>query len=709
MNERPDGLPGRRVGALAALALVLALGPAGRAAAADDGPASDIEAVPLESLVDLSLGAASLHQERASEAAAAVFVLTGDDLAAHGFRTLGEALRSVPGLYGYRDDSFGMVGVRGVGLLADYGTRLLVLLDGHPLNDSVGLGGTLVGRDFPIPLDAVKRVEVIKGPVGSVYGPTAFLGLINVVTVDADDRASQLRLGGELSQGRWLGEEGALVLSDRVGPVRVTAALQGLRSSGYDVRLPELLVPLPGRPAALDPVVRGANRSSGQSAFARLQWNGLVLAGACGGSGAGLVTAAYGSLIGSDQTRLSTASCFVDLAYTRDLGERLTLAVRAAWDGSTYRDLYLYPPPPDGTGPFRDVGRDRWGTVDARATWRPADGTLIIGGATGQLHRTLQQAYADGLPTIQQDPVNGVGPGDIPKRFATVNGYLLLEQRLADSLRLHLGATWFWHELFGQRVTPKAALVWSPTSADAVKVVYSQGFRAPTVSEAYYEDDTTYLANPRLRAELVGSGELIWARRLGPGASVTASAFLDHYNDLIRYETVPAPGVASPDPANPLDFRQQARNQGTLWLRGGEVSFTARWGRWLTGWGGLSLQSLSAAGRANAPGLIGNLALSSRAPWEPLTLSLHAAGLASRELDSANLPADGRRSVGPQVLLGAAARLDLPWVRGLSVEAGVSNLLDAAAPDPLAPDFRPVTRLPQPPRTFRLDLRYHPN
>ena len=205
MNERPDGLPGRRVGALAALALVLALGPAGRAAAADDGPASDIEAVPLESLVDLSLGAASLHQERASEAAAAVFVLTGDDLAAHGFRTLGEALRSVPGLYGYRDDSFGMVGVRGVGLLADYGTRLLVLLDGHPLNDSVGLGGTLVGRDFPIPLDAVKRVEVIKGPVGSVYGPTAFLGLINVVTVDADDRASQLRLGGELSQGRWLG------------------------------------------------------------------------------------------------------------------------------------------------------------------------------------------------------------------------------------------------------------------------------------------------------------------------------------------------------------------------------------------------------------------------------------------------------------------------------------------------------------------------
>jgi len=710
MIVRPDGRPGRRARALAAAALALLLWPAGAAAApGGDAPESDIEAVPLESLVDLSLGAASLHQERVSETAAAAFVLTGDDLRAQGFRTLGEALGAVPGLYGYRDDIYGMVGVRGLGTLNDYGTRLLVLLDGHPLNDSVGLAGTRTGRDLPVPLEAVKRVEIVKGPVGSLYGPTAFLGLVNVVTVDADDRASLARLGGETGAARALGGEGSAVAAGRLGPARVTVAVQGFASRGADVRLPELTLARPDRPGAADPTVRGAGGSGAASALLRVAWAGFTLQGACGGWGGGLVAAGYGAVIGSDQNRATTRTCFADLSTTRPLGAALTLDARAAWDWTGYRDAYLYPPPPEGYGLFRDTADDRWGSGELRLTWRPGPGTLAIAGATGQLHRTLQRAYVDGLPSVREDPVDGVGAGDLPADYATVNAYLLLDQRLGATLRAHLGATWYWHQTFGQRITPKAALVWSPTARDVVKLIYSQGFRAPTAVEAFYDDAYSYLANPRLRAEVVDAGEVIWSRQLGPDAALTASGFASRYVRLVQFRTVPAPGVADPDPADPLDWRLQAQNAASLWQRGGELTLTGRFGRWLSGWAGLSAQTVTAAAHANSPALIGQLALTSRALWEPLALSVHASALTRRALDPDNLPAGGQTHLPASLQVGAAALLDLPGLRGLSVELGVTNLTGAAAPDPLPADYTPVTRLPQAPRTFRLALRWHPD
>ncbi len=129
-------------------------------------------------------------------------MLTAEDLRLQGFRTLAAALGFVPGLFVYRDDFFSAVGVRGFGLLMDYGTRLLVLVDGHPAQRQRRVGWDAhTGRGFPVPFDAIKRIEVVKGPVGSIYGPNAFLGVVNVITFDADDRASQVRTEADASRG----------------------------------------------------------------------------------------------------------------------------------------------------------------------------------------------------------------------------------------------------------------------------------------------------------------------------------------------------------------------------------------------------------------------------------------------------------------------------------------------------------------------------
>src|SRR5262249_5148073 len=101
------------------------------------------------------------------------------------YRTVSEALRGVAGLYVVDDRMSERLGIRGLQILGDFNTRILVLIDGatlnEPWNQYVG-----IGEDLPVSLDDVERLEVVRGPVSPLYGPNAFLGIINIVTRGAD-------------------------------------------------------------------------------------------------------------------------------------------------------------------------------------------------------------------------------------------------------------------------------------------------------------------------------------------------------------------------------------------------------------------------------------------------------------------------------------------------------------------------------------------
>jgi len=671
-----------------AAAALLAAG----AAAAAEGLA-DIRTLEIESLLDDDVGAAALHEQRASEAAASVFILSADDLRLHGHRTLQEALRSVPGLFAYRDDLFPSVGVRGVGLLTDYTTRLLILVDGHPLNNRLGIGESYLGRDLPVPLEAVRRIEVIKGPIGSVYGPSAFLGVVNVVTLEPGADAISLRAGVEAGQRSVQGGEGALAASFAAAGLRVSGTAAGFATRGPTYVFPEL-VGASDRPAPPGGRVPGAAFADARSGSLRLEAGDLSLSGACGLSFAGTPSAPYSSLIGDHRNHAETRTCFAGLGLRRQLTSSLSLLARASYDDFRYRDAFAYDPPPASFGMYRDLGSDRWGAVELRFTWRGQDGTLLLVGGSTQRHRTLQRVGDDSRSEAIRIPID----------FSEALAYLLVE-RPVGSLRLHGGLTYAWNELFGSQVTPKLAALWRATPGDVVKLVYSRGFRPPTAAEAFYRDGTDFLDNPGLRPETVESLELAWEKRIGGVAWGSASAFGSRYRRLIRFVTVPL----FPGATDPADFRQQARNEGSDWHGGGEVAARVRLGRWFQGYGGIAAQSIGSGGRTNFPSVTGNLSLSTRALWEPLALSTSASFASPSRKDPSAVEAIAgptRAGVGARFLLGATILLDAPGIPGLSVEVGAWNLLDASAPDPVAGDFSPITAMPQVPRTLRVALRW---
>ncbi|MCK9398120.1 MAG: TonB-dependent receptor plug domain-containing protein, partial [Methylobacter sp.] len=128
---------------------------------------------------------ASKMEEHVDKTIATTTIITQDDIAHIGARNLIDVLRLVPGI-GITQSQLGVreIEVRGVKTLAS--EKVQVMLNGHPLDHNLqNAGSTWVYDDLPV--DTIKRVEVVRGPGSALYGANAFLAVINIITQNAKD------------------------------------------------------------------------------------------------------------------------------------------------------------------------------------------------------------------------------------------------------------------------------------------------------------------------------------------------------------------------------------------------------------------------------------------------------------------------------------------------------------------------------------------
>ena len=170
------------------------------ASATTQAPKStDLAEMSLEQLMDipvLTVVTASKREQTTTQAPAQASVVTADDIRKYGYRTLADILRSAPGFYITYDRSYGFIGVRGFGRPGDYGGRVLLLVDGHRMNDPL-YDTVAVVNDFIVDVDLIERVEIIRGPGSALYGNNAFFAVVNVIT----KRANSFRNGEHLCRG----------------------------------------------------------------------------------------------------------------------------------------------------------------------------------------------------------------------------------------------------------------------------------------------------------------------------------------------------------------------------------------------------------------------------------------------------------------------------------------------------------------------------
>lgn len=151
----------------------------------------DLLELSIEELMDVQVTSASKRPERLADTAAAVFVITQEDIRRSGATNIPEALRLVPGfMVGQANSQAWSVSSRGRGFNPVFENRMLVLVDGRSVYSPI-FGG-VIWETVDVMMEDVERIEIVRGPGTSAWGSNAINGVVNVITKSAQDTAGGL-------------------------------------------------------------------------------------------------------------------------------------------------------------------------------------------------------------------------------------------------------------------------------------------------------------------------------------------------------------------------------------------------------------------------------------------------------------------------------------------------------------------------------------
>lgn len=651
-------------------------------------PQADLTELSLEDLSNLKVQqvyGASKHNQATTEAPSAVSIVTREDIQEFGYRTLTDVLRSVRGFYATYDRKYTFLGADGFNLPGDFGGRTLVMIDGHRINDPL-FDSNFAGTEFPLDVDLIDRVEVIRGPGSSLYGNNAFFAVINVIT-----RRSQDLHGAEVS-GAISDDEG---YKGRFTYGQVFSNGLSLTLSGtfYDSAGPaHLYYPEFDQRITHNPLARNngfADHLDGEqskSFFVRLAYGDFSMEGGYSDREKHHPAAAYGTLFDDPHYVLYDERAFLDLKFHREIAADWEFSTRAYFDHyrfdahSNYPYNYEDPPPPGRSTLNHDLDIARSVGVEAQLSgilWQRQRLTL---GSEFRWDPQLEMNNWDNDPAAVWL--------DISRRAETVGVYLQDEITVCTNLIVNAGVRYDWFSFFGDTVNPRGAVIYSPWSATALKFIYGQAYRAPNVSEWGYVD-SSFKANPNLKPETVRSYQMVYEQGWGTRWRSTVSLFLNQVDGLIS------------EVYDSTDNKYFEANINRAESRGVETELEAKWHSGIHARASYTYADArdQAADRrlANSPEHLVKLNLSVPLYQNKIFASVEAQGMSRR------LTARGNST--DEFGLVNLTLISRELVKNFEASASVYNVFDTHYGDPITISYAQDT-IPQDGRTFRVKLTY---
>ncbi|PZT91265.1 MULTISPECIES: TonB-dependent receptor [Sphingomonas] len=449
---------GRRVSA-GALAWALTLAPA---VAQTQAGASDSEDVAAPDIVVTASG----YEQRIIEAPASISVLDRANLEAKRFGSLAEALQDVQGIdVGGEAGKTGGMNISIRGMPSDY---TLILLDGRRQNPPGGVTPNGFGEtttSFLPPFSAIDRIEVVRGPMSTLYGSDAMGGVVNIITrkvgnrwvgtataestIQGDDRFGNIQSVNGFAQGP--------VVRDLIG---LTLWGSLFHREGSDIPIPgDPALTLGRNPVRADIYNYGARLSLTPHADHDLWIEADRNTQAYDNSEGRLGTLGSGGY--APELQFNRSNYVVAHSWRSGLGTLDTTLTRN--ETATIGRLI-----PRGT-PGKVAGSPR--TLEARNDIIDSR----FAGRQGPLAFTLGGQY------WHARMVEGVAPE--PFTFTQWAGFAEATLTLAEGFNLTGGVRYDDHSTFGNKWSPRAYAVWNVTDALTVKGGVSRGFKTPRVEQ----------------------------------------------------------------------------------------------------------------------------------------------------------------------------------------------------------------------------------
>jgi len=500
----------------------------------------DLTQVSLEDLLNTEVTSVSKKEQKLSTVGAAIFVITQEDIRRSGATNIPDVLRMAPGVdVAQIDGNNWAVSIRGFNSL--YANKVLVLIDGRSVYNPT-FSGT-VWNQLQVPLEDIERIEVIRGPGGTMWGANAVNGVISITTKTAQATQGCLVSAGTGSETsadglvQYGGEAGS-------GSYRVFSHFFKTSSGGATSN---------STADDHEHVLQGGFRSDWKIS-AR---DSLTVQGDMVHIEAAEVFLADGSLTPAQGVVHDVAA-----SDTGNVLERWTHAL----DGGSSFSLQAYVDREDRTDQGFHEARTTW-DLDFQHHWKLGTSNDIVWGlgyrATGD--DLTASASTSVTPARRKDNLSSAFVQD--------------EIRLSRSVSLVLGSKFEHNSYTGFAFEPSGQLIWSASARQTFWASAARAIREPSrvdsgVQSDYgavpYGDSTAILrvyGNPQLKSEKVRDFEAGYRVQASKRLSLDVATFLSYYSDLQTDEpAAPFVGMVAGQPRLiiPIVFNYlaHARNYG---------------------------------------------------------------------------------------------------------------------------------------------------
>lgn len=484
---------------------------------------ADLTKLSLEDLLNTEITSVSRKEQTLSRTAAAVYVITDEDIRRSGAKTIPDLLRMVPGFNVAQIDATNWA-VTSRGFNGVYSNKLLVLIDGRSVYGLLFAG--VYWEMQNLRLDDIQRIEVVRGPGGSLWGTNAVNGIVNIITKPADDTQGGLAkiAGGGVQRGA-----GELRYGGRLGDSTYYRLYGKYSARGTGNSIERFENPDDGS------VRLGGVRLDWRGEVDRVSVHGSVQDGEAGEVRAiTLLSAPWAAVVKQD-------SAFTDghalVSWTRSASSRVETGVQASYQNYVrHQD-------------FREVDSffsEHWRIFDVEARQRRALGARheLVAGAGYR----LWSAAIVNTPHVAFTPAH--------ERSFLVTGFLQDEIELRRNLWFTPGVKLEHNEFTGLEVQPSARATWSPVRGNAFWAAVSRSVRTPVKKDLGLRVPVAALpgtggmpmlitieGDPANDSETLQAFEAGYRVQLGR-ASLDVTTFRNEYGNLIGSQArAPAPGT----------------------------------------------------------------------------------------------------------------------------------------------------------------------
>ncbi len=617
-----------------------------------------------------SVYTASKYEQKVTKAPASVSIVTADEIKKWGYRNFSDILSSLKGFYTTTDRQYSYVGTRGFGLPTDYNTRLLLMIDGHRYNDNL-FESFYVNEDFPVDIDMIERVEVVRGPSSSLYGSNAFFGVINVITKRGRDQK-----GANVKTS--FGSNNTYKTSASYGQRFNNGIEAFLSGTFYDSQGDSRFFSKEfNDPLTNNGVYTDNDKEASKRLIAKLAYEDFTLEGIYVDRNKAIPTGSFGTVFNDPRAGSDDSAAFVYLNYNHTFDNQLNLQARVSYNNYHYTGDYPFDFAGPGQAPAVGINTDLFEGEWWRANFELSkvlfeDHRVTFGGE-------YQNNFKQFLTNFDTDSQNVMTPVDTTNtdsyRWAL---FVQDEYTITQQLTFNAGVRYDFYSIFGDTVNPRLALIYNPMEKTSIKALYGTAFRAPSI----YESNTPspiVIANNRLQPENMETIEVILEHYFNNSLRAELNYFHTEVSDIIS-----AVSVGQDNSGNDLT---QNRNVDNVTSNGFELQLEDSWSNGFQARLSYSWQDTqynSNGGRLpNSPEHMVKLNVIA-----PLWQDKVFLGFETQYLSVRKVPAkpDGQIGQVGDYTVANATLFTRNWVKGLELSAGAYNLFDKRYFDPGSPD-----------------------